>query len=98
MQVRQTSNYFYIIVSAHSEKSLYPGYKVFRGSGDKVVVGGVREMQYTILAVDDEPANLRMLERLLRKDYRVLTANSGEEALTILQRESVDLILTDQRM
>lgn len=55
-------------------------------------------MQYTILAVDDEPANLRMLERLLRKDYRVLTANSGEEALAILRREAVDLILTDQRM
>lgn len=55
-------------------------------------------MQYTILAVDDEPANLRMIERLLRKDYRVLTAASGEEALEILQRESVDLIVTDQRM
>jgi response regulator RpfG family c-di-GMP phosphodiesterase len=55
-------------------------------------------MHYTILAVDDEPANLRMLERLLRKDYRVLTATSGEEALEILSHNSVDLILTDQRM
>jgi response regulator RpfG family c-di-GMP phosphodiesterase len=55
-------------------------------------------MQYTILAVDDEPANLRMVERLLRKDYRVVTATSGEEALEILGRESVDLIITDQRM
>ena len=55
-------------------------------------------MRYTILAVDDEPANLRMVERLLRKDYRVLTASSGEEGLEILRRESVDLIVTDQRM
>jgi response regulator RpfG family c-di-GMP phosphodiesterase len=55
-------------------------------------------MQYTILAVDDEPANLRMLERLLRRDYRVLTATSGEEALDILNGEAVDLIITDQRM
>ena len=55
-------------------------------------------MNYTILAVDDEPANLRMLERLFRRDYRVLTANSGEEALTILLKENVSLIITDQRM
>jgi response regulator RpfG family c-di-GMP phosphodiesterase len=56
-------------------------------------------MQHTILAVDDEPANLRMVERLLRKDYRVLTANDGEQALEILKREQkVSLIITDQRM
>lgn len=55
-------------------------------------------MSYTILAVDDEPANLRMLERLFRKDYRVLTATNGEEALELLKQEEVTLIITDQRM
>ena len=55
-------------------------------------------MNYTILAVDDEPANLRMLERLFHRDYRVLTATSGENALSILQKETVSLIITDQRM
>ncbi|HEU4389032.1 MAG TPA: response regulator [Blastocatellia bacterium] len=55
-------------------------------------------MDCTILAVDDEPANLRMLERLLRREYRVLTATSGEEALEVLKREDVSLIITDQRM
>jgi response regulator RpfG family c-di-GMP phosphodiesterase len=55
-------------------------------------------MTYTILAVDDEPANLRMLERLFRREHRVLTANSGEEALALLQKEHVSLIITDQRM
>src|SRR5689334_1357907 len=55
-------------------------------------------MQYKVLVVDDEPANLRMLERLLRKEYQVLSAASGEEALEILSHESVDLIITDQRM
>lgn len=55
-------------------------------------------MSYTILAVDDEPANLRMLERLLRSSYRVITASSGEEALEVLRREEVALIITDQRM
>src|SRR5437868_13949676 len=55
-------------------------------------------MKHTILAVDDEPANVRMLERLFHKDFRVLTAASGEEALEILNRETVTLIITDQRM
>ena len=55
-------------------------------------------MRYTVLAVDDEPANLRMLERLFRRDYRVLTATTGQEALEILKREDVSLIITDQRM
>ena len=55
-------------------------------------------MKHTILAVDDEPANLRMLERLFHKDFNVLTAASGEEALGILNRETVTLIITDQRM
>jgi response regulator RpfG family c-di-GMP phosphodiesterase len=55
-------------------------------------------MQHTVLVVDDEPANLRMVERLLRRDYRVLTAPSGEAALEILRSEEVTLIITDQRM
>ena len=53
---------------------------------------------HTVLAVDDEPISLRMLERLLRDHYTVLTASSGDQALAILQSESVSLILTDQRM
>jgi response regulator RpfG family c-di-GMP phosphodiesterase len=55
-------------------------------------------MKHTILAVDDEPANLRMLERLFHRDYRVLTAASGEEGLELLAREAVSLIISDQRM
>ena len=55
-------------------------------------------MKHAILAVDDEPANLRMLERLFHKEFNVLTAASGEEALELLNRESVTLIITDQRM
>ncbi|HKV42009.1 MAG TPA: response regulator [Blastocatellia bacterium] len=56
------------------------------------------KLQHTILAVDDEPANLRMLERLLRSNYKVLKAENAEDALKILQRENVSLIMTDQRM
>jgi DNA-binding NtrC family response regulator len=55
-------------------------------------------MSYKILIVDDEPANLRTLERLFRQDYDVTTANSGSEALEILKHQDIALLITDQRM
>jgi putative nucleotidyltransferase with HDIG domain len=50
------------------------------------------------MIVDDEPANLRLLERLFRRDYQVLTAASGREALSLLDQHDVALLITDQRM
>ncbi len=54
----------------------------------------------TILCVDDEKDNVDSLERLFRKKYNVLKATSGKEALSLLDqhRESLALIITDQRM
>ena len=55
-------------------------------------------MPYKIMIVDDEAANLRLLERLFRSDYGVITAESGGEALTLLEQHDVALLITDQRM
>jgi DNA-binding NtrC family response regulator len=55
-------------------------------------------MRYKILVVDDEPENLRVIERIFRKEYEILTANSGDEALHILEQHDVALLITDQRM
>jgi putative two-component system response regulator len=55
-------------------------------------------MTFKILIVDDEPANLRLLGRLFRRDYTVLAAPSGEEALRLLEQHDVALLITDQRM
>lgn len=53
----------------------------------------------TILCVDDEHAVLSSLRRVFhRKDYRVVTALSGTEALTILESQPVDVMITDMRM
>jgi diguanylate cyclase (GGDEF)-like protein len=53
----------------------------------------------TLLLIDDEPMVLAALERLLRQDqYRILKANSGAEALDLLARNPVHLVLCDQRM
>jgi two-component system response regulator HupR/HoxA len=53
---------------------------------------------HTILVVDDDLVNLKMLERLLARDFRVLTASDPRRALELLNKEPVCLILTDQEM
>jgi DNA-binding NtrC family response regulator len=53
---------------------------------------------HLVLIVDDEPINLMMLQKVLRAKFSVKTAGSGQEALTILRREAVSLLITDQRM
>lgn len=55
-------------------------------------------MQYKILFVDDETANLRLLERLFRGQYEVISAASGSEALALLEVHDIALIISDQRM
>lgn len=55
-------------------------------------------MHYKILFVDDENANLRLLERLFRSDYEVYGAASGAEALELLALHDFALIISDQRM
>jgi DNA-binding NtrC family response regulator len=53
----------------------------------------------TLLLVDDEPAILKALQRLVRDEgYRVITALDGEEALRLVASESVDVVLSDMDM
>lgn len=51
----------------------------------------------TILVVDDERVIRELCEKVLR-EYHVLQAGSGAEALQIYQKEHCDLILTDVMM
>jgi adenylate cyclase len=52
--------------------------------------------QVTVLAVDDQPPNLRLLEAVLSpKGYRVIMASSGEQALELLPSSGADLVLLD---
>jgi len=53
----------------------------------------------TVLAVDDEPHMLRLLEISLRQaGYKPLTAKDGREALAIIHSEHVDCVVTDLHM
>jgi len=53
----------------------------------------------SLLLVDDEPSILSALRRLLRsKGYAIHAAESGKAGLEILEREPVDLVISDMRM
>jgi putative two-component system response regulator len=55
-------------------------------------------MKYKILVVDDETANLRILQRLFAGSFEVFSAASGEDGLKVLSAHDVALIISDQRM
>ncbi|WP_409519781.1 two-component system response regulator GlrR [Pantoea brenneri] len=52
-----------------------------------------------LLLVDDDPSLLKLLGmRLSSEGYQVTTAASGPEALRLLQKEKIDLVISDLRM
>jgi len=58
-----------------------------------------RSKKLKILVVDDEPDNLDLLYRTFRRDFHVLKADSGINALEVLATEGeVAVIISDQRM
>lgn len=54
--------------------------------------------QKTILIVDDDEGMRDTLSAILKGEYRLLVAASGEAALPLLKREHVDLMLLDIRL
>lgn len=53
----------------------------------------------TLLFVDDESNILSSLKRLFRPfGYRIFTAESGAQGLEVMEREAVDLVVSDMRM
>jgi CheY-like chemotaxis protein len=58
-----------------------------------------RKQKAKLLVVDDEPDNIDLLYRTFRRDFQVLKASNGLEALQVLEEEGeVAVIISDQRM
>lgn len=53
---------------------------------------------HTVLIVEDNAELLGVMERVLGRKYRVLTARDGQKALKVIARESLDLVVSDVMM
>ncbi len=70
-------------------------------SGDETPVdeGNGKGDVFTLLFVDDEIGVLNALRRIFREEnYAVFTATSADEALEVMKREKVHLVVSDHRM
>ncbi len=52
----------------------------------------------TLLVADDEPVNLLFMQQIFQRDYQVLTATTGEEALRLAEEHRPELIILDVLM
>lgn len=52
----------------------------------------------TLMVIDDEPEVLRSVHDLLRMNFRVLTFERGADALKVLEKTDVPVVMSDQRM
>lgn len=56
-------------------------------------------MSFTVLIVDDDPKDLKLVERLLQKENLILkTFSSPIEALAEFDKVKVDLVISDRKM
>ena len=58
----------------------------------------VDDKEYRLLLVEDNTELLRLMQRLLSRKYTVLTAKNGLQALNIIRKEELDLVVTDVMM
>lgn len=72
---------------------------IYRTKADERIRQRPSRTMPTILVVDDESSVLHMVSDILQdEEMRVLTAESGQEALDLAKHEQPDLIITDLMM
>ena len=56
--------------------------------------------KHAILIVDDEPNQVMTLAGYLKKSrrFQIFTATNGEQGLTLIKTQPIEVILTDMRM
>lgn len=88
-------NFTLSLMLTQAEETLsYPSFQKPAGKAQTI-----NNQKTTILIVEDNKVNQTLLKAILaKKDYATLLAGNGEEALTILDNNTVDLILMDCQM
>ena len=72
--------------------------EVVTKDGDQVIKIISRNYKPLILVAEDVDSNYLLIEALLRKDYRLLRAHDGNEAVELFNTQSPDLIFMDMKM
>jgi response regulator RpfG family c-di-GMP phosphodiesterase len=54
--------------------------------------------RHCLLVIDDEPDVCDSVHDLLRREFRVLKANTAADGLALMQEQEVHIVMTDQRM
>ena len=58
----------------------------------------MEEQTINVLYIDDEPNNITSFRAAFRRVFNIFTAESAEEGRKILETETINVILSDQRM
>jgi len=58
----------------------------------------MKAQKYNILYIDDEPNNLVVFKNSFFRYYNILTAESGEKGLCLLEENEIHMVITDQKM
>lgn len=61
----------------------------------EVIEENNRQFKGTILAIDDSNTDLRIIRKLLSSEYKVLVTDNPNSALSLLQKDHIDLVLMD---
>ena len=56
------------------------------------------EKKINVLYIDDEADNLTSFRATFRREFNITTAESADEAVEVLEKEEIHVILSDQRM
>lgn len=80
------------------EDTIITEINVEEGEPETVLPDEPIKKQYAVMVVDDNPEILDFLSKILSEEYFVISASSGEEALLILEKNNIDLIISDVMM
>jgi signal transduction histidine kinase len=58
----------------------------------------LEQQDYNLLIIDDEIEITKSISRQFRKKYNVFSATSAKEGMAIMEKEHIQVILSDQRM
>ncbi|MEL5894796.1 two-component regulator propeller domain-containing protein [Bacteroides sp. GD17] len=81
------------------EEAVLPIQKTVTYSEEETeTVSAGKPKTHTVLVVEDNEELLQLMVKLLQREYNVHTAENGQEAVTVLDNEDIDLVVSDVMM